>query len=342
MLKAGAAIASLIGIDIRRYICDKKDISNIGGDPTTINPHHCPHPNHCNSHLISDDINDITELSFAQGSFPKHATYHGTTKTSSRPLLSQALVGYTDNNVNKYPRHNSLTVDSCNNCNSLNSSNYLASLENHRKSSRTSIDSSDNLAQPNIDSLTCMTPRSQRHTSNSSIGSSNINPSFDPGEEEYDSRNCSIISQPKVLNNHQSKRPNTLNLQPFVINSGIPRNNRIASAYSSSSPFNRTPSPVHPKHRYNPVQNDRDHPDYVNTLSRPATGTIQTRVRSGIKSNHTLLDIPTEGQSQDGTIPLTALISDLCSEQLTLASEGRESLPAYRYQSDATRYRRFS
>lgn len=309
MLKAGAALASLIGLDIRRFICDKK-VSSSNGDESPMNPnlhHHLPE-----IHVISDDINDPT-LPHDSSHYAKHATYHGTTKHSFRPTLNQALVGYTNivTSLENYPHENDFSNRDSSYIN--NTAPYLASGENRRKSSTTSTDSSDILPHPDSTPLTCILPRSQRRTSStSSINSSSINPSFDPGDEDY----YNVIN-PRVIP-PQNKKPNANVLRrPATLNLQFSHSRNQCNCHRSSSCSSSTPSPSH----YNVGQNPNlRSPNTPSDAFSPQRVVPRFKRKDTTNPYHTLLDLPAEGQSQDGTVPLTALFSQLEMEQAKLKS----------------------
>lgn len=319
VLKAGVAIANLIGLDIRRFICDKKVSSSSNGDISPINSnlsHHLPE-----IHVINDDINDPT-IPHDINHYAKHATYHGSTKHSFRPTINQALVGYTNivTTFDNYSQENNLSIQ--NNSYNDNTTHYLAA-ENRRKSSTTSTDSSDILAHSdNTTSLTCILPQSQRRTSsNSSINSSSINPSFDPGDEGYYNIDPRIIpAHNKKLNTTVLQRPATLNLySPYSRRHSLYCRNQC-NCYKSSPSSSTTPSP---RQHHVGQSNHEPSQEFSNT---PSDAFLPQRIarfklKDSINPFHTLLDLPAEGQSQDGTIPLTALMSQLEMAQARLCDD---------------------
>lgn len=232
------------------------------------------------------DISDKKVLS--NGGYAKHATYHGTTKNSLRPSLISTLNNYADNmtganeeGVNSYNQ-----ILKKNDLKNNQTSTYITF--DRRKSSTTSTDS-DFLAQSHDYVSSPRIYRSYHRTSSSaSISSSSVNPSFDPGEED-----CVDISNPSTVtltSNQGIQRPTTLNLKnSSQSNVRSHCDSHKSLSYSPSTPISQI--------------------SQCNTPS--GSSSPQKTVWFKIKDPRvTLLDIPTEGQSQDGTVPLTALLSE--------------------------------
>ncbi|RWS28393.1 Mitogen-activated protein kinase kinase kinase 9-like protein, partial [Leptotrombidium deliense] len=213
-----------------------------------------------------------------QGS-QKHATYHGQTRHSHRPQLDM-------NNFESSCKHepsssttllfdaNGVEVDGSEEVN----------ITCARRTSSSCVSNDGDVIYKTPDEY-----HTHRRTSSNTSSSSNVNPSFDP--DDYFIRYKGETVTPPLQKSHRNtaQRPTTLELE------------------ATNCSVTNTPSSP-----------DSSYGDSWNT---PSTTSSQRSVRFNITevyvpydrrqySNYqTLLDMNVEGQSQDGTVPLTALLS---------------------------------
>lgn len=259
ILKAGISLASMIGVDIRSLICDKREPF-------------------AEVEMVSHNLLSDNER--------KHATYHGSTKNNSRPSLDW---NYYNHGLNNDFRKG---FETSSESNILYDSLSSLSLSRERQiSPQTSNESDNSIIAPQKYQISPNHCRSHRRTSsNTSTDSSNVDPSF-YSIENYGPVNCLNIIPSNI--NFPIQRPTYLNLDQPINYNNLSKSGSLYSPSNPSTPLN-----------YNY--------DLKNTplSGSPPQRTVRFNITGITNSilNQTLLDLPVEGQSQDGTIPLTALL----------------------------------
>lgn len=255
----------MIGVDLRSLFCDKKESFS-------------------EMEMLTNNLLSESEQ--------KHATYHGPTKYISRPSLewSHYSHSYNDDSTKKY---NEISSDTNILFNKL--SNLSVSKEK-LKSPYTSNESDLTIPFQKC-KISLNDNRIYRRTSsNTSIDSSNVNPSF------YLNENYGPVSSLSSLSsnlNSSLPRPTYLNLDQ---SNNCDNLQKCGSLYSPSNPS--TPLNHHYDSKNTPLSGSSPQRTVrFNIID------ISDSILSSIPNHQTLLDLPVEGQSQDGTIPLTALLS---------------------------------
>ena len=285
LMNAGIMFANILGLDICSLLCDKKDgLEEDNGNISSNN-----------------DANGSNGTSETSASDHKHATYHGSTKYHRMPLDMGVM-------SRSAAKGNSSRVGAgdCSNYYPESSQNLLQIHDYDSEKQQKALELA--FGSFNI---------GRRSSSTTSIGSSNINPSFE-FDEELPSGVISYHNQQQNSSQHLHhrtsaiQRPTTLNLQNSnmcrkynpggrIVTSVIPghlqqdNSNSCCTCYQPSS-CSSTPS--------SPACSNCD--CVANRLSY-SPRTVRFNLRDGGGPSHTLLDMSMEGQSQDGTVPLTAL-----------------------------------
>ncbi|RWS04910.1 Mitogen-activated protein kinase kinase kinase 9-like protein [Dinothrombium tinctorium] len=217
---------------------------------------------------------------------PKHATYHGQTKHSVRPQLDLYNVDST------YSKEATSSTALLSDLNTYEPETDVGMYSNQTPTTRKSSSVSNESNDATIFSHPSTNYRTHRRTSSNTSSSSNINPSFDP--DDYFIRYRGVSITPPLQQSHlntPARRPTTLDLKA-TSNSVTTTPSSPDSSYGDS--WNTTPSTA--------------------SSQRSVRFCVTDAYKPSIKREYvncpTLLDMPVEGQSQDGTVPLTALLCE--------------------------------